>query len=112
MATAEFKATIEATGNARASGSGLVTAAQSAGTLGAAVTAAMAVLVADGATPTQAHVNTANAAWVAYVAAVDAITPDVTVYIGTVANIATKNKLRAALDAIFRVVQGSNLLTD
>lgn len=57
----------EATGGAplailadTAAGAG-VTAATATDT--AAVAAAIAVLVADGASPTQAHVNTANAAW-------------------------------------------------
>lgn len=164
MAAAEFKATIEATGNARASGSGLIgttsadaTAADTAvGTVVTDNTAKLAAMstfsaaviaitgdtyvanqfVFGGATGLthaqvattfallntaitailtgQTHTNTAKTATalvVTDVAAVDS-GADVTVRIGSLANVPTKNKLRAALDAIFRVVQGSNLLTD
>lgn len=164
MATAEFKATIETTGGARASGSGLIgttstdaTAADTAvgvvvtdntttlaaiDTFGAAIVAItgdsytahqFAFDGATGLTHAQVATNFAllNTAITAFLAGQTATTAaktatalvvtdaaavdsgaDVTVRIGSLANVPTKNKLRAALDAIFRVVQGSNLLTD
>lgn len=126
MATAEFKATIRATGNADASTSNLVgglgalsTTASVTGTDGAALNSAIATAVADGASPTQAHVTAINNAWTTYKAdvlalttAIAAITADVTLYIGSVSNVATKQKLRNALDALYASIKGSNLLTD
>lgn len=64
----------------------------------------MAVLVADGASPTQAHVTTANTALTNFKAS------DVSVYIGSTTNVSSLTKLKAALDAIYRTVQGSDLL--
>lgn len=96
MASAEFSATIDASGNHRAA----------IGNLSAPVTAAIAVLVADGASPTQAHVTTLNTAWAAFIA------KDVTVFIGSTTNVNTKNKLCAALAAITRAALGTNLLAD
>lgn len=123
MATAEYKATV-GTVAPSASSANLVgatlsamTAAASDGTEGAAVEDAVAVLEADDASPTQAHVNDLRAAWDAYVAKVDAastaaaaITADISLYIGTVANVADMNKLKSALRALELCIQGSNLL--
>ncbi len=121
MATAEFKATMSPSGAAAAGSSNQV--GGSGGAVAAidytAVAADIAVLVADGASPTQGHVDTLNTDWTALKALIDAattaggaVTADVTVFIGSTTNVNTKNKLRTALDAIFRAVQGSNVLAD
>jgi len=123
MATAEYSATINAA-RATAAGSGSVTAAvsaaataSSAGTHGAAFTAALATLVADGASPTQAHVTAVNNAWTTYKTDIDAataagaaITADMTLYIGNVANVASLDKLENGWARIKQAIQGSNLL--
>lgn len=124
MATAEYKATINASGSVTTAGSGLVTSAvssaataSSAGTHGAAFTTALATLVADGASPTQAHVNAVNSAWTTYKADIDAataagaaITPDMTLYIGSLANVSDINKVRRAFRALERLLEGSNIV--
>lgn len=71
----------------------------------AAVTAALAVLVADAASPTQAHVTTLNTAYAALIAG------DVVLLINSSSNVATKNKLDEILRAMRQLVEGSNLLT-
>jgi hypothetical protein len=78
--------------------------------------AALATLVADGASPTQAHVTAVNSAYTtlktaqtAYAAAVAALTSgvsaDVTL-LWNVANVVTKNALRKAVAAI--MMQATN----
>lgn len=69
------------------------------------VTAALAVLVADAASPTQAHVTTLNTAMTTFLA------NDVVLMINSSANVASKNKLDEILRAMRRLVEGSNLLT-
>lgn len=71
----------------------------------AAITAAVATLVADGATPTQAHVTALNAAYALLIA------PDVVLLINSSANVASKNKLDEIMRNMRRIVEGSNLLT-
>jgi hypothetical protein len=61
----------------------------------ATVTANVATLVADGATPTQAHVNTLNTN---YTPTVAAITGDVSI-VWDATKVTDLNHLRAALDA-------------
>lgn len=95
MATVEFSATIDPSGNHRAA----------IGNLFAPVSAAIAVLVADGASPTQAHVTTLNTALTALVA------KDVVVLVNT-SNVTTKNRYRDAVAAIHRVVNSFNLFSD
>lgn len=73
------------------------------------VAADVATLVADGASPTQAHVNTLNTDWgtfsTAYTALNAAINGDVTV-IWNGAVITSRNQLRAALQAALSAVDG------
>ena len=71
------------------------------------VAADVATLVADGATPTQAHVTTLNTDWTAFLASA---TGDVVISVNTT-NITTRNQLRAAVAAILRMVEGSGYLT-
>jgi hypothetical protein len=163
MATAEYKATMDASGGARASSANLVgvtvsdaTAADTAvGTVVTDNTATLAAIdafaaaiiaitgdtyvahqfVFGGATGlTHAQVATnfallntaitdflagqtattaakvATALVVTDAAAVDS-GADVTVRIGSLANVGTRTKFRAALDAIYNVVLGSNIMT-
>jgi hypothetical protein len=65
------------------------------------------VLVADGATPTQAHVNTLNTDWTAFLAS---HTGDIVVSVDT-AKVTTKNQFLAAIAALLAVVDGSSILT-
>jgi hypothetical protein len=65
------------------------------------VAAAIAVLVADGATPTEAHVTTLNDAWTAYLAALatysaSSASGNMVLSIDT-AVVTTKRKFRAGL---------------
>lgn len=80
----------------------------------AALVAAMAVLVADAASPTQAHVTTADAALTAYLADVPAGRPANTDVIVSVdaATVVTRSRLRQALRRIERIFEGSNALTE
>lgn len=66
------------------------------------VTADIAVLVADGASPTQGHVNTLNTDYGAVSGSIN--TGDVTVIWDTT-NITSINQLRAALDAVIFAAQ-------
>lgn len=67
----------------------------------------VATLVADGASPTQAHVNTLNTDWTAFLASASG---DVVLSVNTT-NVTTKNQLRAAISRILEVVNGSGTLT-
>lgn len=74
-----------------------------------AVAADVATLVADGASPTQAHVTTLNTDWGTLLTAINAInsvatTGDVTV-IWNAATITKRNQLRAALKAALKAVE-------
>lgn len=68
---------------------------------GAALAAAVAVLVADGASPTQAHVTTTNAA-------LPTIQGDLCVSYDT-AKITTVNQLKKACDALLQAARGSGI---
>lgn len=68
---------------------------------GTALAAAMAVLVADAASPTQAHVTTANAA-------LPAVTGDLQVSYDT-SKITTTNQLKRACDALLHAARGSGI---
>jgi hypothetical protein len=70
----------------------------------ASVEAAIAVLEADGAAPTQAHVNSLRTVWNTLKSG------NVIVTIDTAA-VTTRTQLRAALDAVMFNLQGSDLLT-
>lgn len=80
----------------------------------AAVAADVATLVADGATPTQAHVTTLNTHWGTLLTAIGAQTAaetgDVYLSIDT-AKIVTSNDLKAALDNLLKMAQASGLVT-
>lgn len=89
----------------------------------AAFAAALAVLVADGASPTQAHVTTANSAWTTLKTAIDLVVADVAAIsagpaqsgdVGLYVNgatVITKNKLDEILRAMRWAIEGSSLLT-
>ena len=81
----------------------------------AATEAAVAVLEADGASPTQAHVNDLRAAW-------NTLSADVTAVNAAIASAAVVvefdpavvlnlNNLKKALDSIYAQVSGTNYLT-
>jgi hypothetical protein len=77
------------------------------------VAADIATLVADGATPTQAHVTALNGHWTTLKASLDAIaaeTGDVYLSVDT-SKIVTTNDLKAALDNLFKMAQSSGLVT-
>lgn len=79
----------------------------------AALVAAMAVLVADAASPTQAHVTTANSALTAYLADVAQGRPantDVVISVD-VANVVTNSALRKAIRKIEQIFEGNSALT-
>ncbi len=83
------------------------------GTLKTDVAAAVAVLVADGASPTQGHVDTLNTAWgllatAIAAAATGATAANVVLDIDT-AVVTTKNGVKAAVREILRTVDGSGL---
>lgn len=84
------------------------------------VAANIATLVADGASPTQGHVNTLNTNWGTFKALVDTAVTDAATIPGTAgdvvlqingATVLTKNKLREILNSFLQQVEGSNLLT-
>lgn len=113
--------------DAAAAKTALVTV-QSGGTDFTALDAAMGVLVADGETPTQAHVTTANSAWTTFkadqataktavdlvktdtAAALAAMGADVTVIFDP-AKVVTMNAMHAALKAVLQALDGSGTLT-
>lgn len=74
------------------------------------VDADVAVLVADGATPTQGHVDTLNTDWTALVAGKDAA-PDDVVMIVNATNVVTLTALRRAMDRLYQYYAGSSVLT-
>lgn len=95
-------------------------AATASGTLTTNVAAAVAVLVADGALPTQAHVNTLNTAWgllATAIAATQTATAAAKVSVAganvildiDTAVVTTQNGARAALRQLQRMVEGSGL---
>lgn len=73
------------------------------------VAANIATLVADGAAPTQAHVNTLNTSWSNFTMALPAPTADVSIFVNTAT--VTRNKLRDALDAAYRYFAYSDGIT-
>lgn len=74
------------------------------------VTADVATLVADGATPTEAHVTTLDTDWTAAVAGQDAASDDVVLTVNAT-NVVTLTALRRAMAALYQYYAGSNLLT-
>ncbi len=68
---------------------------------GTALAAAVAVLVADGATPTQAHVNTANAA-------LPTVQGDLQLSFDST-KITTVNQLKAAFAQLLQAARGSGI---
>lgn len=95
-------------------------AGTASGTLTTNVGDAVAVLVADGATPTQAHVNTLNTAWGLLATAIAAAkTATAAAKTGVAAKnvildidtavVTTRNGVRAALRELTRAVDGSGL---
>lgn len=81
----------------------------------APVAAAMAVLVADGASPTQAHVNTANAAYTTLAADIVAVNTaasgDLLVTYDA-AVVTSITKLKRAFGAALQAAINSGILTD
>lgn len=79
-----------------------------------AVAAAIAVLVADGATPTQAHVTTLNSAWTTLLAEITAAkaagTGDVVLSVD-LSTITTGNQLRYALRTLLLQWQGNGSIS-
>lgn len=97
-------------------------AATAEGLLAVDVAAAVAVLVADGATPTQAHVNDLNTAWglletaiaataAAATAGASAATAQNAILDIDVAVLTNQNAVRAAVRNILQSVAGSGLST-
>lgn len=112
MATQAIKSTL---GPARASGGyesqGSATAVGAAPST-AAVEAAVAVLLADGASPTQAHVNTLSAAWITLKALVDAVTTPPTgnlVVLYDDAVITDGNRFKSSLDGALQAARSRGL---
>lgn len=84
-----------------------------AGTLTTNVAAAVAVLVADAASPTQAHVNTLNTAWGLLATAIAAANTaaaaaNVVIDIDT-AVVTTRNGVMAAVRDLLRTIDGSGM---
>lgn len=86
-------------------------------TAAAAVATDVATLVADGATPTQAHVTTLNTDWGTLNTAIAAATgsnviagADVAVLLDTTA-VATHSKLRALIVELLQLLAGNGALT-
>lgn len=84
------------------------------------VAANIATLVADGASPTQGHVNTLDTNWAALKALIDTAVADAAALPGTggdvvlqvnAGNVVTKNKLDEILRFMRQQIEGSNLLT-
>lgn len=101
MARAGFIFTKGTQINPFAAGSGLTPFTSAGNDGGTALAAAVAVLVADGATPTQAHVTTANAA-------LPAVQGDLNVSYDT-AKITTVNQLKRACDALLQAARGAGI---
>lgn len=107
-----------------AAGTAKTDSTTAAGTLTTNVAAAVAVLVADAALPTQAHVNTLNTAWgllataiaaalvsaTAAEAAVNASAKDMVLDFDTT-NIASMNAVKAALNSATQILRGSDAVT-
>lgn len=110
MAKATFSANIVASGNAEAT----IARELVASVVKTATDTAVGVLVADGAAPTQAHVNDLAAAWATLEAAIDAAVAQVSgnlVITIDNANITTLSKLRKALRAIEAAAEASGQFT-
>jgi hypothetical protein len=74
--------------------------------------AALAVLVADGASPTQAHVTTANNDYTTFKA--DLVAPPATADViisFDASKVVNKSTLYRAIDRLIQVIQGSNSLS-
>lgn len=126
MALVSFKGTVDPSGAASASGAAQLvdatdTAADAAQAAVAAVESDVAVLEADGATPTQAHVNDLRATWDILVPLIAAVVTasalgqtqaaDAVIVTVDAAEIDTVSKLRKALNAIEVAALGSGQLT-
>lgn len=78
-----------------------------------AVAADVAALVADGASPTQGHVNTLATDWATLLAAVTAqqatVTGDILVSIDT-SVLNTGNKIKAAIHAVLQAIRNAGML--
>ena len=108
MARVAFYASVSGTRNGQVNVTAAGTADEPyAGAAASKVSTDVATLVADGATPTQAHVNTLNTDFTAFQAAA---TGSVVATIDKSA-VTNLNQLKAALDRIFREAQQSNQFT-
>ena len=78
-----------------------------------AVAAAIAVLVADGASPTQAHVTTLNGAWATLLAAINTSVVGASDIAVTIDNtqFTTKNQVRVALRHLLYQAENSSAFT-
>lgn len=108
MARAAFSATLRTTfanngGYAFASGSSIAQPST------AAVEAAVAVLEADGASPTQGHVNSLRAAWDALVTALGVYGGADALLDVNLSTLTTQNAVRAALREFEQAIAGSGL---
>lgn len=101
MARLGFVLTKGTTLTAFNAGSGLTPFSYGGNDGGTALAAAMAVLVADAASPTQAHVTTANAA-------LPTVQGDLQVSFDTTA-ITTINQLKRACDALLQAARGAGI---
>jgi hypothetical protein len=122
MALAAFTATLNQSlgdGRHNVQRGGLSDPSATAAPASTTVAANIATLVADGATPTQAHVTTLNTNWgtfltseTAYRAAVATAIggADLTVLFDT-SKFTTMNQVKAALDSILRAASGSGKFT-
>lgn len=108
MATAVLKATV---GQALTADAGKYST--SVGRLGGAdytaVAAAIATLVADGASPTQAHVTTLNNAWTTLKGLIDGQTGANATLLIDLSQIANMNQVRSVLRAFERALEGAGL---
>lgn len=74
------------------------------------ITADVATLVADGATPTQAHVNTLNTDWTAAIAGKDAASDHVVLVVNA-SSVVTMTALRRAVATLLQHFEGHSALT-
>lgn len=112
MARLAVSATKDASGAFLTSGSADPVNGATVVTTQAAMVAAMAVLVADGVLPTQAHVTTANSALTAFLADVAARPAQTDVVLSVdLANVATITLLRRAVNALLAQAGGNGSIT-
>lgn len=106
-----FSASVGAADNSAGALPSVTSVGAGAMVLSTTATADMATLVADGASPTQAHVTAMNTAFGAFVAPVNIINGAATVsVVFDNTGVTTMNQLKAALNNILQQIAGSGLL--